>query len=419
MHHIYKYLLFLVVLCCVTVLSVQAQDAKRKFVLVIDAGHGGHDPGAVGKFAKEKTINLNVALQFGKLVKENCPDVKVIYTRSKDVFIPLQERANIANRNKADLFVSIHTNAAPKGSSAYGAETYTLGIARASANLEVAKRENAVITYEKNYQQTYEGFDPNKVESYIIFELMQDRYMQQSVELAKMVQQQFTKHAGRRNKGVHQAGFLVLRQTSMPSVLTELGFISNPNEEAFLASQDGVNVMGQSLYNAFVNYRKKQSATYQAPLLTEKVVPQKTEQPVAVKTETKDTIPAMKLTSAQDVPSVRKVSTEPRNTEPQEATAVATVNQVDASRPVFKWQITVMGKCVSADSPLFKGLKGVENYYEDGMYKYTYGASNDFNAIKKMQAQVKEKFPQAFMVAFIDGKRANLFTAKQMAAQKK
>jgi len=401
------------------VLSVQAQDAKRKFVLVIDAGHGGHDPGAVGKFAKEKTINLNVALQFGKLVKENCPDVKVIYTRSKDVFIPLQERANIANRNKADLFVSIHTNAAPKGSSAYGAETYTLGIARASANLEVAKRENAVITYEKNYQQTYEGFDPNKVESYIIFELMQDRYMQQSVELAKMVQQQFTKHAGRRNKGVHQAGFLVLRQTSMPSVLTELGFISNPNEEAFLASQDGVNVMGQSLYNAFVNYRKKQSATYQAPLLTEKVVPQKTEQPVAVKTETKDTIPAMKLTSAQDVPSVRKVSTEPRNTEPQEATAVATVNQVDASRPVFKWQITVMGKCVSADSPLFKGLKGVENYYEDGMYKYTYGASNDFNAIKKMQAQVKEKFPQAFMVAFIDGKRANLFTAKQMAAQKK
>jgi N-acetylmuramoyl-L-alanine amidase len=163
--------------------NLYAQDTKKTFTLVIDAGHGGHDPGAIGKFAKEKIINLNVALSFGNMVKSNCPDVKVIYTRDKDVFIPLQERANIANRNKADLFVSIHTNAAPKGNLAHGTETYTLGTARAQENLAVAMRENEVITLEKDYKETYEGFD-NSIESYIIFELMQGNYMKESVELA-------------------------------------------------------------------------------------------------------------------------------------------------------------------------------------------------------------------------------------------
>ena len=226
---------------------------KRNFTLVIDAGHGGHDAGAVGAYSKEKDINLRVALAFGKLVEENCHNVKVVYTRKTGVFIPLQRRADIANNNKADLFISVHTNALPAGRLAYGSETYTLGMARANANLAVAKRENAVITLENDYKTTYQGFDPNKAESYVIFEFMQDKYMKQSVDLASCIQKQYVS-TGRPNKGVHQAGFLVLRNTSMPSVLTELGFITTPAEETYLNSQQGVMELSRSIYNGFLAY---------------------------------------------------------------------------------------------------------------------------------------------------------------------
>ena len=226
---------------------------KRNFTLVIDAGHGGHDAGAVGAYSKEKDINLRVALAFGKLVEENCHNVKVVYTRKTDVFIPLQRRADIANNNKADLFISVHTNALPAGRLAYGSETYTLGMARANANLAVAKRENAVITLENDYKTTYQGFDPNKAESYVIFEFMQDKYMKQSVDLASCIQKQYVS-TGRPNKGVHQAGFLVLSNTSMPSVLTELGFITTPAEETYLNSQQGVMELSRSIYNGFLAY---------------------------------------------------------------------------------------------------------------------------------------------------------------------
>lgn len=236
----------------------------QSFTLVIDAGHGGQDAGAVGAYSKEKDINLAVALAFGKLVKENNPDVKVVYTRSTDVFIPLQERANIANRAKADLFISIHTNASPKGSTARGVETYTLGMHRAADNLAVAKRENSVIKYEKDYEQKYEGFDPNSAESYIIFEIMQDTYMKQSVELAKCIQNQYVAH-GRPNRGVHQAGFLVLRQVGMPSVLTELGFISTPEDEAYLNSEAGRNAMAESIYKGFSRYRSLTTSNKEQP----------------------------------------------------------------------------------------------------------------------------------------------------------
>lgn len=252
--NIWKYIYIVLFVAIVPVFS-WANPEKRTFTLVIDAGHGGHDAGAVGAFSKEKNINLKVALAFGKLVESNCSDVKVIYTRKTDVFIPLQTRADIANRNKADLFISVHTNALPAGRQAYGSETYTLGMARASANLAVAKRENSVITLESNYQSTYKGFDPNKAESYVIFEFMQDKYMKQSVDLASCIQREYTS-AGRPNKGVHQAGFLVLRNTSMPSVLTELGFITTPSEEAYLNSEQGVTELSRSIYNGFLNYRR-------------------------------------------------------------------------------------------------------------------------------------------------------------------
>ena len=226
------------------------------YTLVIDAGHGGKDPGAQIKTAKEKNINLAVALAFGKLVEQNCKDVKVVYTRKTDVFVALDQRANIANRAKADLFVSIHTNATAAKVGPRGAEPYTLGMHRAADNLAVAKRENSVITLESNYEKKYEGFDPNSSESYIIFELIQDKNMESSVKLAGLIQKQFRTTAKRVDKGVHQAGFLVLRETSMPSVLVELGYINNTSEAAYLTSKSGVNALAKSLYNAFVAYRK-------------------------------------------------------------------------------------------------------------------------------------------------------------------
>lgn len=256
-------------LLCFSVFPPSARGAEvptkeRPFVLVIDPGHGGKDAGAVGTFAKEKNINLNVALAFGALVEANCPDVKVVFTRKTDIFVTLQGRADIANRNKADLFVSIHTNAVERGKHLVrGAETYTLGMHRAAKNLEVAKRENSVITQESNYRQVYQNFDPKKAESYIIFEFLQDRNMQQSVDFARKVQQQYAKQ-GRLDKGVHQAGFLVLHATSMPSVLTELGFISHPEEERYLASDKGVQQLAQSLYEGFKAYRRPH-----APRLTD------------------------------------------------------------------------------------------------------------------------------------------------------
>lgn len=237
--------------------SAAPKGGGSRFVLVIDAGHGGKDNGASGRISKEKNINLSVALAFGRLVENNCPDVKVIYTRKSDVFVTLQGRADIANRNKAHLFVSIHTNSMPPGVTApTGTETYTVGMHSGKENLAVAKRENSVITQEANYRTVYKNFDPNKSESYIIFEFMQDRNMKQSVEFARHIQSAYGDQ-GRKNKGVHQAGFLVLRATAMPSVLTEVGFISNPEEERFLNSKEGVQKLARALYQGFCAYRRR------------------------------------------------------------------------------------------------------------------------------------------------------------------
>ena len=230
--------------------------SMQAFTLVIDAGRGGKDPGAAGRKSKEKNINLAVALELGRLVAKNCPDVKVVYTRKTDVFVELDERARIANKAKADLFISIHVNSTAARVGPQGTETYTLGMHRAADNLEVAKRENSVITLESNYEQRYEGFDPKSSESYIIFELMQDQNMEKSVRLARLIQQQMRSSAKRVDKGVFQAGFLVLRATSMPSALVELGYINNPTEEQYLTSKDGQAALARSIYNAFVQYKK-------------------------------------------------------------------------------------------------------------------------------------------------------------------
>ena len=253
--------------------AVAMAAGKHKFTLVIDPGHGGHDVGAMGKFSKEKDINLRTALAFGKYVERNCSDVKVIYTRKTDVFVTLHGRAEIANKAKADLFISIHTNSLPGKKISRGLETYTLGMHRAADNLDVAKRENSVILVEKDYKKHYGGFDPNSSESYIIFEFLQDHNMAKSVELAKLVQSNVCSTANRPNKGVKQAGFLVLRETSMPSCLIELGFISTSDEEKILNTESEIDKMARGIYQAFVKYKNNysggSSSSTKAPVQTE------------------------------------------------------------------------------------------------------------------------------------------------------
>lgn len=241
--------------CLVAVWLLMQSVVAGAFTLVIDPGHGGRDAGAVGRISKEKNINLAVALALGQMLQENMPDAKVIYTRKTDVFVELGERARIANKAKADLFISIHVNSTPAKVGPSGSETYTLGMHRAAENLAVAKRENAVITMENDYERRYE-FDPSSSESYIIFEFMQDANMASSVSFAKAIQQQYKGTAGRASRGVYQAGFLVLRETSMPAVLTELGYINNPAEEQYLNTKQGQQSMARSLYNAIRQFRK-------------------------------------------------------------------------------------------------------------------------------------------------------------------
>ena len=343
-----------------------ALAAKKGFTLVIDAGHGGHDAGALGTFSKEKNINLNVALAFGRLVENNCPGVNVIYTRKTDVFIPLHQRADIANRNKADLFISIHTNALPKGAKAMGLETYTLGMHRASDNFDVAKRENSVILIEKDYKQHYEGFDPSSSESYIMFEFLQDKNMAQSVELAKMVQKRTCAAAARPNKGVKQAGFLVLRETSMPSCLIELGFISTPSEEQFLNSDEGIANMGSGIYQAFCDYLAKYDKSFTVPFKPEfaEMKEKKKEQP-----------------------------------QPEE---------VKDEAPMFKVQILTSNVKLKSGSRQLKGRDDADFYKDGNIYKYTMGASTKYTEIYRLRKQLLAQFPEAFIIAFKGGQRMDV-----------
>ena len=244
--------------------------AEQTFTLVIDAGHGGDDPGAMGKFSKEKDLNLKLALKVGELIGQQYPDVKVVYTRSTDVFIPLQKRADIANKNNADLFLSIHTNAAER-KEPRGVETFILGTDKMEKNLDVAMRENAVIKLEADYNTTYQGFDPNSIDSYIMFELMQNSHMEQSLLFAEEVQKRFVGHLNREDRGVRQAAFLVLLKTACPSVLFEMGFISNPEEEKYLNQPASIAQMANALVNAFAAYTHREAVKKEGVVKTEEL----------------------------------------------------------------------------------------------------------------------------------------------------
>ena len=484
--------------------------ASKSFTLVIDAGHGGHDSGAKGAMSYEKNINLKVALAFGKYVERNCPDVKVVYTRKTDVFVPLYQRAEIANRNKANLFVSVHTNALPKGRISRGFETYTLGDGRShgtKTNLDVAKRENSVIFMEKDYKQHYVGYDPNSPESNIMFEFVQDHNMQQSVAFAKLLQQNVCSLAGRVNKGVHQDNFAVLRLTSMPACLIELGFITTPDEEQALNNPTVVDKIARGIYNAFADYKNRQAGGLTVPFKAEaeKLPAEDQSMPTAVEQPAKQTLEKLgeqaqeqpkelKEQKKQEQPKVqaKQQAKQParqqskasvndlpvthdgiivfdegptrRMETPAEAAAVVKEfapdamlgNKVeakakpkaqvkpeakaeskaeaqpeskpaakidnaamDSSLPVFKVQIMVCHNKLKEGDRQLKGLKGCDYYQENGDWKCTYGASNNYNEIARMRKQILDLFPSCFIIAFKNGEKMNVNQAIKEFMQNK
>lgn len=388
---------------------ISVSGADRKFVLVIDAGHGGRDAGALGKYSKEKNINLNVALAFGKYVERNNPDVKVVYTRKTDVFVPLYERAEIANRNKADLFISIHTNALERGRVARGFETYTLGDGRSNAtktNLEVAKRENSVILLEENYEQHYVGYDPNSPESNIMFEFVQDRNLTKSIEFAKMLQKNVCRAASRPDKGVHQSNLAVLRLTSMPACLVELGFITTADEEALLNDRNRLDQMAVGIYNAFVEYKNKNYNGISVPYRTDSPMLPETPAPEPANTaEAQDNAAARQQPEPQTVAETTPQQPEQQTVAPQPAPQPAASAD---GRPVFKIQILVSSLNLKDGDAHLKGLTGCERYEENGMQKYTYGASENYNEIYRLRKQILDKFPEAFIIAFKDGRKTDV-----------
>lgn len=385
---------------CVLVMTAFA--ANKRFTLVIDPGHGGHDAGALGAISKEKNINLAVALRFGKYVEQNLPEVRVIYTRTKDVFIPLNERANIANRANADLFISVHTNALPAGKVARGFETYTLGMHRAKDNLDVAMRENSVISMEKDYQQRYQGFDPRSSESYIIFEFIQGKNMERSVELARMIQRGVCDGANRPDKGVHQAGFLVLRETSMPGCLIELGFITTPDEERLLNNDSRVDDIARGIYEAFAKYKNKYDRSVSVPYRAKdsedvnipKIVP---DQEPAPKTRVVTRGKQPKREEATPEQPKREV----KKLEPKKDVKKAEI----ADAPVFKLQIFVGSRNLRKGDAHFKGETDYDSFQEGNLVKYTLGASTNYNEIYRLRKEKLEKFPEAFIIAFKNGQK--------------
>lgn len=356
-------MIFLLVFIC---FEINASD----FIIVIDAGHGGKDVGALGRKVREKDVNLAVALKLGEMIKSKMKNVKVVYTRNSDKYLTLQERAQIANKSKGNLFISIHCNSLDKRNkkrkTINGASTYTLGLHKSDDNLEVAMIENSVIALEKDYKETYQGFDPNSSESYIIFEISQNVHMEQSVDFASRVQHEFAATAGRTDRGVRQAGFLVLARTSMPAVLVELDFICNPTQEAFLGSESGQNKLAKAMFNAFYDYK----------IANDK-----------------------KMTSVTDETS----SVNNENTKNRESSQ--DVNDKSAAKTVYKVQFMTSVKRLKSNDVRFKKLSPVDVYKENERYKYTYGSVETMEEAQRLLNEVKKKFNEAFIVTFRGDKR--------------
>jgi N-acetylmuramoyl-L-alanine amidase len=353
-----------------TFFTVDAQNPFKLKTVVIDPGHGGKDPGAIGKYSREKDIVLSVALKLGEYINTSLPDVKVIYTRKSDVFVPLDERAEIANKNHADLFISIHANSI-RDPKIIGTETFVLGLHRSQENLEVAKKENSVIILEDDYTTKYEGFDPNSPESYIIFELMQNAFLDQSIRIASMFEYQFSNRVGRYSRGVKQAGFLVLRKTAMPSVLVELGFISNTNEEAFMTTDEGQSYLASAIFRAFRDYKMEYEGN--------------------------------------------GVAVVERSVNPVEETTP----KISQPNVVFRIQVAITRKASDPKPLVLKRFNDVWAYEEPNGYKYTTCVSNSFEEIKAHLVEVRKIVPDAFIVAFENNQKISIDKALKTLGTKR
>ncbi|MCT4602137.1 MAG: N-acetylmuramoyl-L-alanine amidase [Marinifilum sp.] len=350
--------------------GLHAQDQSYHIkTVVIDAGHGGKDPGALGKTSREKDIVLNISLKLGGYIEKYFPNVKVVYTRKTDVFIPLNKRSEIANKSKADLFISIHANA-NNNSRIRGTETYTLGLHKTEENLAVAMKENSVMQYEDDWSAKYEGFDPNNPASYIIFNLMQGVNREKSINMAELTEYQFKHRTGRHSRGVREAGFWVLKQVSMPSILVEVGFISNPTEEKFLKTKQGQDYLASAIFRAFRAY--------------------------------KDQIEQTSVVLNKQLENEKKIEREINSKE-------KTAEQVE-----YCVQIKSSTKQIPLSSRVFKNIKNIKERKIDGTYKYTVGSTSNYSDILVLQKTIRKKIKDCFVVAFYKGKRISLPKAKEL-----
>ncbi len=361
-----KLLPFLLLVACVGIIyafTSEQEEIQKPFVVVLDAGHGGRDPGNTGNGFKEKDIVLDVTLQVGKLLEKE-PGIKVIYTRKTDVFIELDERGPIANEADADIFVSIHCNS--HHTQAYGAETFVMGVDKSGKNLETAKRENEVIFLEDNYEERYAGFDPNSPESLIGLTLMQEEYLDQSIMLAGLIQNNMVNNLKRKDRSVKSAPFWVLHHSYMPSVLVELGFLTHNSEGKYVNSKKGRKEMAKEIANGIIAYKKNialATSDFQNPVITEEEI--------------------------------------------EEAIVEAEEKIYDGV--TFKVQLAASSKKLATKAYNFKGLSEISRNEEDGLYKYYYGETSDYNKIQLMKTYAREKgYSGSYVVAFIDGKKVRL-----------
>lgn len=379
-YKIFKNKTILFAFCCFLLLGFfQLSYAQNKFKIVLDAGHGGQDAGASYYGVKEKDIALSVALKVGEIFR-NHPDVEVVFTRKTDVFVELHERARIANKSKANLFLSIHCNGA-ESKAAHGTETWVLGLSKNASNLEVVKKENAVITYESDYKIKYQGYDPRSLESTIGIPLLQEEFIDQSISLASKIQKKYTKDLKLFNRGVKQGPFLVLNQTAMPSVLTELGFMSNREDNDYMNSEKGQIELAEAIAEAVLYYKKEYYGVGNVPIFKEEIK----EKPVGIVQE----IPEKKVEEEKLKPVVNTV--------------------------VFKIQIKALDKKINISSSEFNGLNPIDFYQEGGWYKYTFGEASNLNEAKDLQNKAKKAgFTDCFIVAFYQGKKITLTEAQKL-----
>ena len=443
--HLYMKRLFVFFIALFLVSGVafsQKREPGKVKTLVIDPGHGGDKPGAIGKHCQEKELTLSIAKKFGKLVEDNYPDVNVIYTRTNDVDVALAERANIANRAKADLFVSIHINSHPT-TVPVGMETYVMGLSRSRANMEVAKKENADILLEEGYKDNsdYKGFDPNSPESYVMFAMYQNAYIDKSLNFAQFTQDQYKNSIKTTNRGVKQAEFFVLYKTAMPAVLTEVGFISNPTEEAYMMSDEGQATIAVCLLNAFANYKAHEESVAKPKKMEidlpgygknkgKKPVPQgdaAADSTLKAQIQQDDALATTILQSQGEEAPKANVEMPEKNTPPsitpflQEEAEIQTVinkDEIAVEGVTYRVQFLTSEKELKDGAKDFKGVTGYQLYKQDGVFRYTMGNETTIARAKNIQDEMRKKgFKDAFVIAFYNGKRISIQEARELQGE--